>query len=158
MKILSFSRPISLPKSGGNAYAGAVNEASQPLSFPRVSSRRKRRAAATNGERPEGGRPGTRGFRKARSGRERPPLAVNRRLRKHPRTCFEGPFGEVLRATGPMAATNLNPRGPTNHAYRSNSNLRFDPCYDFCFGLVSGIRGRCAGRLPEVSTNAKLPA
>ena len=27
-------------------------------------------------------------------------------LRKNPRTCFEGPFGEVVRATGPMARAN----------------------------------------------------
>jgi RHS repeat-associated protein len=33
-------------------------------------------------------------------------LAGNCRLRKNPRTCFEGPFGELLRATGPMAKAN----------------------------------------------------
>ncbi|MEI6782710.1 MAG: RHS repeat-associated core domain-containing protein [Verrucomicrobiota bacterium] len=27
-------------------------------------------------------------------------------FRQNPRTCFEGPFGELLRATGPMAKTN----------------------------------------------------
>jgi RHS repeat-associated protein len=30
----------------------------------------------------------------------------NRLLRKDPRTCFEGPFGEVVRSTGPMAKAN----------------------------------------------------
>ena len=29
-----------------------------------------------------------------------------RAFAKNPRTCFEGPFGEVLRATGPMAKAN----------------------------------------------------
>ena len=33
--------------------------------------------------------------------------------------------------TRPMAATNLNPRGPTNQAHNSNSNLRFAPCSGF---------------------------
>jgi RHS repeat-associated protein len=45
-------------------------------------------------------------FRKARSRREPPQMAGDRRLRKKPRTCFEGPFGEVIRATGPMAKAN----------------------------------------------------
>ena len=33
------------------------------------------------------------------------PLQVQR-LPENPRTCFEGPFGEVIRATGPMAKAN----------------------------------------------------
>jgi RHS repeat-associated protein len=33
------------------------------------------------------------------------PISVQRHL-ENPRTCFEGPFGEVLRATGPMAKAN----------------------------------------------------
>ena len=45
-------------------------------------------------------------FRKARSARDRSQLPANWRLHKNPRTCFEGPFGEVIRATGPMAAVN----------------------------------------------------
>ena len=45
-------------------------------------------------------------FRKARSARDRSQLPANWRLHKNPRTCFEGPFGEVIRATGPMARAN----------------------------------------------------
>jgi RHS repeat-associated protein len=45
-------------------------------------------------------------FRKARSARDRSQLPANWRLHKNPRTCFEGPFGELLRATGPMAKAN----------------------------------------------------
>ena len=33
-------------------------------------------------------------------------LSQLQNLPRNPRTCFEGPFGEVLRATGPMAKTN----------------------------------------------------
>ena len=45
-------------------------------------------------------------FRRACSGREPSQVVGNRRLRKTPRTCFEGPFGEVIRATGLMAKAN----------------------------------------------------
>jgi RHS repeat-associated protein len=45
-------------------------------------------------------------FRKARSARDRSQLPAIWRLHKNPRTCFEGPFGEVIRATGPMAKAN----------------------------------------------------
>lgn len=50
--------------------------------------------------------PRTRWFRKARSRREPSQVCVNQRLCKNQRTCFEGPFGEVIRATGPMARAN----------------------------------------------------
>src|SRR5208283_3739186 len=45
-------------------------------------------------------------FRKACPGRFRLHLPHLQRLRKNPRTCLEGPFGEVIRATGPMAKAN----------------------------------------------------
>jgi RHS repeat-associated protein len=54
-----------------------------------------------------GGRTSLRyGFRKAC--RSRLPSQLHRRqsVRENPRTCFEGPFGEVIRATGPMAKAN----------------------------------------------------
>jgi RHS repeat-associated protein len=45
-------------------------------------------------------------LRKAHSCRRTSQLIANYRLRKNPQICFEGPFGEVLRATGPMARAN----------------------------------------------------
>ena len=45
-------------------------------------------------------------FRKARSGRNSSQAPRNPQLLDEPWTCFEGPFGEVIRATGPMAKTN----------------------------------------------------
>ena len=74
--------------------------------LPRVSNRRKRRSWAANAICRGSGRPCARRFRKARSGRERPQLPVHWPLSENPRTCFEGPFGEVIRATGPMAKAN----------------------------------------------------
>jgi RHS repeat-associated protein len=44
--------------------------------------------------------------RKARCPSSRAHPFDNQRLSKNPRTCFEGPFGEVIRATGPMAKAN----------------------------------------------------
>jgi len=46
------------------------------------------------------------GFRKACRFRFCLHVAQNQRLPQNPRTCFEGPFGEVIRATGPMAKAN----------------------------------------------------
>jgi RHS repeat-associated protein len=46
------------------------------------------------------------GFRKVRRSRFSLQLSERQRLSKNPRTCFEGPFGELLRATGPMAKAN----------------------------------------------------
>ena len=46
------------------------------------------------------------GFRKACRSRSRSHLPQSQLLPRTPRTCFEGPFGEVLRATGPMAKAN----------------------------------------------------
>jgi RHS repeat-associated protein len=46
------------------------------------------------------------GFRKSCRSQFRLQTLRTKRLRKSPRTCFEGPFGEVLRATGPMAKAN----------------------------------------------------
>jgi RHS repeat-associated protein len=45
-------------------------------------------------------------FRKPCRNRSRTHLPQFQPLRKNPRTCFEGPFGEVIRATGPMAKVN----------------------------------------------------
>jgi RHS repeat-associated protein len=45
-------------------------------------------------------------FRKACRSRFHPYLRGIHRLLQNPRTCFEGPFGELLRATGPMAKAN----------------------------------------------------
>jgi RHS repeat-associated protein len=45
-------------------------------------------------------------FRKARCSPNRPNLLQNQCPPATPRTCREGPFGEVLRATGPMARAN----------------------------------------------------
>ena len=45
-------------------------------------------------------------FRKACATRVASHDALNPLLPKNSRTCFEGPFGEVLRATGPMAKAN----------------------------------------------------
>ncbi len=45
-------------------------------------------------------------FRKARHSRFSPQLQQLQSPPKNPRTCFEGPFGEVIRATGPMAKAN----------------------------------------------------
>jgi RHS repeat-associated protein len=45
-------------------------------------------------------------FRNLRCGCRSSQLTANRPLRKTSRTCFEGPFGEVIRATGPMAKVN----------------------------------------------------
>ena len=83
-----------------------MSEAWQSLFLPRVSSRRKRRLSAAIAECRGGGKPRVRRFRKARSARDRSQLPANWRLHKNPRTCFEGPFGEVIRATGPMARAN----------------------------------------------------
>jgi RHS repeat-associated protein len=46
------------------------------------------------------------GFRKACRARSHSHLPHIQCLPKIPRTCFEGPFGEVIRATGPMAKAN----------------------------------------------------
>ena len=45
-------------------------------------------------------------FRKACPSRRHSYRRHIQRLRRNQRTCFEGPFGEVLRATGPMAKAN----------------------------------------------------
>src|SRR6202142_696339 len=45
-------------------------------------------------------------FRKGYSLQSHSYLPHNQRLRYKPQTCFEGPFGEVIRATGPMAKAN----------------------------------------------------
>jgi RHS repeat-associated protein len=45
-------------------------------------------------------------FRKACRPRTHPHLLATQPPRRKPRTCFEGPFGEVIRATGPMAKAN----------------------------------------------------
>jgi RHS repeat-associated protein len=45
-------------------------------------------------------------FRKVCRSRLRSHLPQIQPLTRSPRTCFEGPFGEVLRATGPMAKAN----------------------------------------------------
>jgi RHS repeat-associated protein len=45
-------------------------------------------------------------FRKASRDRYRSYLVATQAPRKNARTCFEGPFGEVIRATGPMAKAN----------------------------------------------------
>ncbi len=45
-------------------------------------------------------------FRSARRSQLVSHLPCSERHRKKPRTCFEGPFAEVLRATGPMAKAN----------------------------------------------------
>jgi len=45
-------------------------------------------------------------FRNACRSRFRSHLLRSQPLRKNPRTCCEGPFGEVLRATAPMAKVN----------------------------------------------------
>ena len=50
-------------------------------------------------------RPGL-GFRNACRSRSASHLPCSERTRKKARTCTEGPFGEVLRATGPMATAN----------------------------------------------------
>jgi RHS repeat-associated protein len=46
------------------------------------------------------------GVRKRCRGRLRPHLIGFQCPPRRPRTCFEGPFGEVIRATGPMAKAN----------------------------------------------------
>ena len=46
------------------------------------------------------------GFRRACRSRFRSHLPRIHSVPKNPRTCFEGPFGEVIRATGPMAKAN----------------------------------------------------
>ena len=46
------------------------------------------------------------GFRKICRFRFRSDLPQIQRFRQNPWTCFEGPFGEVIRATGPMAKVN----------------------------------------------------
>jgi RHS repeat-associated protein len=51
-------------------------------------------------------RPFCRSFRKACPSRRRWHLPHSEGLREKPRTCLEGPFGEVIRATGSMAKTN----------------------------------------------------
>ena len=45
-------------------------------------------------------------FRKARFGQGLSQLFLQQPLTEKSRTCFEGPFGELLRATGPMAKAN----------------------------------------------------
>jgi len=45
-------------------------------------------------------------LRKARCGQRLPEALTRQRVSETPRTCFEGPFGEVIRATGPMAKAN----------------------------------------------------
>ncbi|MGO8931774.1 MAG: RHS repeat-associated core domain-containing protein [Limisphaerales bacterium] len=50
--------------------------------------------------------PCARRSRKACACGELPQPIGNSRLRRNPWTCFEGPFGEVTRATGPMAKPN----------------------------------------------------
>ncbi len=45
-------------------------------------------------------------FRKTACGAKRAHCPANRPPPAKSRTCFEGPFGEVLRATGPMAKVN----------------------------------------------------
>jgi len=45
-------------------------------------------------------------LRKACPSRSRSHLPPSQPYHKNPHTCFEGPFGEVLRATGPLAKTN----------------------------------------------------
>ncbi len=45
-------------------------------------------------------------FRKANRSDLRPYPIANQPSPESPRTCFEGPFGEVIRATGPMAKVN----------------------------------------------------
>jgi RHS repeat-associated protein len=45
-------------------------------------------------------------FREACRDRFRSHLLRPQRLRRNSRTCFEGPFGEVIRATGPLAKAN----------------------------------------------------
>jgi RHS repeat-associated protein len=46
------------------------------------------------------------GFRKAHRARSRSHPSQSQRFRLNSHTCFEGPFGEVIRATGPMAKAN----------------------------------------------------
>jgi RHS repeat-associated protein len=46
------------------------------------------------------------GFRKACRGRFRSHLLASQAPRRNSRTCLEGPFGELLRATGPLAKAN----------------------------------------------------
>jgi len=45
-------------------------------------------------------------LRKARCGQRLPEALTRQRVSETPRTCFEGPFGEVIRGTGPMAKAN----------------------------------------------------
>ena len=47
-----------------------------------------------------------RNLRKARCSRSGPQVTLSQRPLFRPRTCSEGPFGEVLRATGPLARAN----------------------------------------------------
>jgi RHS repeat-associated protein len=76
------------------------------LSLPRVSSRRKQSWQTTSVVR--GGNSGApaRRFRKTCLHRFRSYIPGNHPLPAQARTCFEGPFGEVIRATGPMAKAN----------------------------------------------------
>jgi len=53
-----------------------------------------------------GSNPGVRTFRKTPTCRQSLQPTVNSQLYKNPQTCFEGPFGEVIRANGPMAKAN----------------------------------------------------
>jgi len=64
-------------------------------------------------------------------------LPCSERHRKEARTCIEGSFGEVLRATGPMATANPF-RASTKFSYENHTpkhNTRILP------GLASAVRG-----------------
>jgi RHS repeat-associated protein len=83
-----------------------MSEARRRRSFPCLSSRRNRRLRATSAFSERCSGPDKRRFRKARICRQSPQPTRNRRLGKKLQTCFEGPFGEVIRATGPMVKAN----------------------------------------------------
>ena len=74
-------------------------------SFSCSARRQERRLESPVCVRP-GRHPSRRAFRKACFSKKRAHLTGNVRLRGNPRTTTLGPFGEVIRATGPMAKSN----------------------------------------------------
>ena len=110
-KIVWQTVSTSLLKRERCGHSTTVNEAWRSL-LPCVSRRRKRgfpAIPAVYGRRYAA--PAWRS-RKGRAGRAPSRLARHCRLCRNPQTCFEGPFWEVLRTTGPMAKVKALARLP----------------------------------------------
>ena len=117
----------------------AVNGAWQTASFSCLSRRRVGGLRVAVRGRCYGS--SFRRFRKARFRRGSSQALGSAPLTTDPRTCFEGPFGEVIRATGPMAKAN---------PFRFSTKYQDDETDLLCYGFryYNASTGRWIGRDP----------